>query len=78
MTVNELVENPDIIKEELAPADALHFYCPVEDGSFTFVLQKDGKVYPYTSKIDPEAFNNVDTLENVFKVFAKSIYNSTK
>ncbi len=78
MTVEEMIENPDILKEELAPADALHFYCPVEDGSFTFVLQKWGKVYPYSSKIDLEAFNNAETLENVFKVFAKSIFDSSK
>ena len=76
--MTKMIENPNILNKELAIDDSLHFYCPKEDMSFTFVLQKDGKVYPYSSKIDAEAFNNVDTLKNVFEVFATSIFESIK
>lgn len=28
MTIEEVIDNPDILKEELQAEDALHFYCP--------------------------------------------------
>jgi hypothetical protein len=28
MTVDEVINNPEILKEEVQAEDALHFYCP--------------------------------------------------
>jgi len=40
MEIQEIIENPDILKEEAQAEDALHFYCPKGDRTFTFVYQK--------------------------------------
>jgi hypothetical protein len=28
MTIDEVINNPEILKEEVQAEDALHFYCP--------------------------------------------------
>lgn len=74
MTIEEVINNPEILKEEVLAENALHFYCPKEDGNFTFVYQYDGKVYPFTSKLPKEQNADIENLKKQFEEFAKAIY----
>ena len=76
MTVDEVIENQDILKEEVQPEDALHFYCKKEDGNFTFVYQFNDKVYPFSAKLPKEQNTDLDNLKKQFTEFAEAIFNA--
>lgn len=67
-------QSPEILEQELSPENALRFYCPQEDGTFTFIYQKNGKVYPFSAKLPEEQNNDLDNMKQQFAVFAESLF----
>lgn len=56
-------QNKSILKKD---EDALHFYCPREDGMFTFIYQHDGKIYPFTHILPKEQEDDLFKLKLQF------------